>query len=218
VGHALAQVRIARTSGLPEDVCINTFHFQTPQPVAVSAAEALSIVTGLEDFYQGLSGTAATTLMAWFSGVVATGPAHEIRVYDMNQPMPRIPVATATLSLTPGSTFLPSEVACCLSYRTNPVVGIPRARTRGRIYFGPLASTTSDATNTAGDVRPKALFTQTLRDAGARLKAPLPGTGIEWAVYSKTGLALRPVDVVSVDNAYDTQRRRGAASTSRITG
>lgn len=216
MGHALAQVRIARTSGLPEDVCINTFHFQTPQPVPVSAAEALSIVTALEDFYQGLSGATATTLMSWFSGVVASGLAHEIRVYDQDQPMPRIPVATSMLSLTPGSTFLPSEVACCLSYRTNPVVGVPRARTRGRIYFGPLASTTSDATNTAGDVRPKTLFMEALRDAGTRLKAPLAGTGIEWSVYSKTGLALRPVDVVSVDNAYDTQRRRGAASTSRI--
>jgi hypothetical protein len=43
------------------------------------------------------------------------------------------------------------------------------------------------------------------------------GTGYDWCVYSPTSNMLFPISQIWVDDAWDTQRRRGVKATTRTT-
>lgn len=228
MGHALAQVRLARTSGLPEDVVVNTFHFLTASD-PVDGTDAALITTRIENFYKVAGDATVNAVQTYLSNVLATS-GHEIRVYDMGLPEPRTPIRTLAMSLTPGSAALPSEVALCVSYRRPLISGVDPARRRGRIFVGPLSTAAAGATS-AGDVRPIAAFQNSLAFAAQDLATPTTGSPA-WSVYSAPAAAytgkdgqpipanpgdLDAIVTVWVDNAFDTQRRRGAAPTSRVT-
>jgi hypothetical protein len=217
MGHALAQVVLQRTSGLPEDVIVNTFHFETPT-AGVVPSDVSVIAADLEEFYDvapaGGGLVALRTLMN--QSIAATG--HRLKVYDMSDPQPRSPVGDVSLPVGPFSgAGLPAEVAMVLSLRGALISGVNPGRTRGRIYFGPLATTVLTAT--AGvDVRPAQFAIDSLVGAGLRLANYAATHVAKWRVYSGTDDVLRPITSVVVDNAFDTQRRRGADPNARTTG
>lgn len=153
------------------------------------------------------------------------------------------PQASVTLgTLTPGTDAAPAEVAICLSYRnlSGSVLGggnfnAPFAQRRGRIYFGPLGKG-SIVAQSAGDARPEAGLRTTLLEATDWLRDQAPSTGHTLCVYSRPfpgrplterpgkaplpplpardGMAY-PVEEFLIDDAFDTQRRRGARRTNR---
>jgi hypothetical protein len=71
------------------------------------------------------------------------------------------------------------------------------------------------ASRTLGDVRPTALARGIVADAALRLKAR--DLGSSWCTYSTVdggvGVGLKGF----IDDAYDTQRRRGTKATTRTT-
>lgn len=100
----------------------------------------------------------------------------------------------------------------------------PRARLRGRIYLGPLSVAASNQPSNE-PARPHINIQNSLVGAMARMSANLGTDGLRWSVFSPTK-ALEAADINAggaqvaagwVDNAFDTQRRRGRRSTSRIT-
>jgi hypothetical protein len=101
----------------------------------------------------------------------------------------------------------------CLSFKAQPNPPINPARRRGRIYIGPLTTEVVTAAVT-GDARPQALLLTTLTQAGKRLADRLE---FEWSVYSRSSGIVAPIAELWADNAFDTQRRRGAKATSRVT-
>ena len=144
-----------------------------------------------------------------------------------------------------GDRAMPNEVALCLSYAANTdgVLEVgpgatdiptsesaqdqgapathsgatrPKARTRGRIYIGPL---NIDAiTNESGDPTypaPDNMFISTLKESAENFAARVAAGGYTWCVWSQRELAMRFVTQGWVDNAWDTQRRRGVAPTTR---
>jgi hypothetical protein len=208
-------VRLQRITGLPEDIVVNTFHFFTTG-TTVTPAQAAEVATKVIGFYNS-PGVPPTTVSQVLSSVLSRDTNRcEVKVYDQGTPMPRQPVVTQPFTLgTPSSgSPLPSEVALVLSLRAvTPLGGIP-ARSRGRVYVGPLnqgALGNSDS----GDLRPNPSYQATILDAGRRMLAA-PADLIAWSVYSTRDLTLRRVTRVIVDNAFDTQRRRGAKPTARI--
>jgi hypothetical protein len=217
MGHALAQVRFQRDSLLAEDVIVNTFHFQTIPAGPVTAADALSIATRVKNFYDFPHVPSSTALRTFMSSILAPA-GHQVRVYDQGDPKPRQPRFTLDFSMaTTAGTSLPAEVALVLTeYAAMASGGVP-ARFRGRIYLGPFASSTLGTTD-IGDVRPGDTLRNSVLDASKQLMDDgTPLNNPVWCVYSRLDLLLRTVVRTGVDNAWDTQRSRGADPTNRLT-
>lgn len=197
-----AQVSIEPASGIPADIATNTLHFYG----LVKEDDTVALATAIADFYidiQGIYSTATAT----------TG--HSIKFYDTEGAAPNYPYTTSTFDFTlaPSQPPLPSEVAVCLSLAGKKEAGLPQARRRGRIYMGPLM----EDVNSGG--RPSTSAKTALLDAGETLAAtvndiPAIGTGF-WGVWSPTNSDIVAIKTLSVDDAFDTQRRRGVASTSK---
>jgi hypothetical protein len=206
-----AQVEIQSASGMPTDVVMNRFHFRTPLTPA-SGAEQLNILDRIVNFYDGTLTNTRKLSARWPVTVAANG--HLIKLYDMADPKPRVPVFTGVFNLgvVPNQTGLPDEVALVLSFQATRVSGTAQARRRNRIYFGPII--TSSATTVASETRPNALIIDDLIKA-ADEKLAVATLGIEWIVRSETTGQVAPVVDGWVDNSFDTQRRRGPNASAR---
>lgn len=216
-GHALAQVVFQDVSLLPQDVFVNTFHFRTSGP-GVTVGDANAIVTELEAFYNVAHGGGTNPLAFEMSTNLQRNASH-IKVFDMSQPEPRVPVVDTTWTLGAGASVanFPNEVACCLSFKATATPGVPLARQRGRIFHGPLNSNTGSSVD-QGDNRPGAGYRTELAQAGLYL---INSSLVQWCVFSPKETSIvgpdQLYDATSayVDNSFDTQRRRGRAPTTR---
>jgi hypothetical protein len=138
-----------------------------------------------------------------------------IKVYDMGDPVPRQPLTVfpmVTFPVAPAQTGFPDEVALVLSFQGAKVSGVPQARRRNRVYFGPV--TTASAVVTSNENRPSAGIIDDLIKA-ADEKLAIATLGVEWIVRSETTGVVTPVTDGWVDNSWDTQRRRGTAPSAR---
>lgn len=201
-----AVVTLPMDSGLPEDAAQNVWHFW-----ATSASDAIAaqIAAALKTFYD----TVDTYLSTLINPVNAS-----VEFYDLSDPEPRVPYHQVNIGadMITSTTALPEEVALCLSFQAAAQSGEVQARRRGRIYLGPLGQNALGATS-AGN-RPLAAFVTALVNAGdALLTASQAATDWDWRVYSRVLQQGFNVDNGWVDNAFDTQRRRGVQATSRTT-
>lgn len=198
-----AQVIIQGVSNLPRDRFINTLHFSEAAPVS------------WDTFADGLG----PDLVGVWAGFSASGPefhiypsqvcnrAFEVRLYNPDDAPPRTPkIFTGTLATVAASTALPTEVALCLSYRTDK--NAPSKR--GRIYLGPF-SIVSLATNN----RPTTATMNAILDLADDL-SDLGAETVDWQLYSPKLDTRRRIEFAWVDNEFDTQRRRGIRSTARV--
>lgn len=212
----LAQVRIPYRSGLAEDVSINSFSFLTQD---TSDTTLQTIKTRLNSFYNGVSGLAVTPVANQFSGSV-DGTMSRLKIYNRAHGKPRAPIFDESMP-TGGSGAgggFPEEVAICLSFRGPLLSGKVPARRRGRVYIGPLQAADSVSFGD-GRVRPVDDLRISLVEAG---KALMDATDaqVDWVVHSQVSVPTdQDTTVVHcwVDDAFDTQRRRGASPTSRMT-
>lgn len=209
-----AQVTLKHDTGLAEDHFVNTFHFDSDNAVA-GTAEKAGLAARLNVFYQALAPQMASVL----SGEL------DVKIYNMADPEPRVPIYVETFTgMAVGSTSLPEEVAMCLSYHAAPVSGENQRRKRGRIFLGPISSTQNVVTS--GRARPSDAFRGVALAAMANLVEGLGAGDPRLAVFSPTILATTAGDLdaaysdvveVSVDNAWDIQRKRGAVATLKET-
>lgn len=203
-----AQAAILMDNALGEDVIVNTWHFNGDTIAVTDAELALDY---LETFYTAIDGVIYPTTIQ---------NACTIKVYDLTDEEPRVPVDERTFEIIPtANNALPHEVAVCLSYRGELVSGEIAARRRGRIYLGPITSTAVTVANGASQV------SAAVRDAIAVAAGALrdsPST--KWSVFSPTTLAAPGGDLATafndvvtgyVDNAFDTMQSRGQAATLR---
>lgn len=206
---AKVQVILHHDSGLPEDDVVNTFHFDILATPFV-AAEADDMIDDVIAFYT-TNGTSGHHVSEYLSQNL-TGLA-TFKVYALADPLPRVPLVTRTSVAIPTATSgvqMPQEVALCLSYSAAPVSGTIAARRRGRLYIGPF----QDTARSAGDGSPASALRLAMREAGKRL---MLSTDTNWCVFSPTDNSSGTIVQGYVDNAWDTQRRRGTAPTVRET-
>lgn len=209
-----ATVTLNSSTGLAKDRVQNSFTiFGTDSPSTISAAWAGYLVS----FYNTVHTPGTTALAGFLSGDLSRSALfHSIKFYDYADPHPRAPYYSTTWSLGALSgtgVNLPKEVAACLSYRATYASGIPPARQRGRLYIGPLNTNVLTGTSTANPTLDTA-FQAALRGAGTYL-AGLSTAGSKWAVRSRVLGISSEITGGWVDNAFDSQRRRGLAATSR---
>lgn len=196
-------VTLHRDGLLPEDEIQNRFHFESATSPA-SGAELISIVNRVYAQYAAILPSMS---------VVLNGDT-TFTCYDMDDVPPRVPVFTTTgVNVAPGTTGFPSEVAVTMSFQATPISGTPQARRRNRVFLGPLATALASTISVA-DVRVSATLLALVDTFGTNLLAANDASAI-WVVRSELTGDTAPVANGWVDNAFDTQRRRGADATTR---
>lgn len=195
------QVKVPAASLNTEDDVTNTWHFTATDTTEGILAD---IKAQLVLMYESID-TWKSNQQSW------TGA--RVKVFDMDQPEPRVPISDTGLALTsaPSGSPLPPEICVCLSFHGEYISGASQARRRGRVFLGPLnlASLNSDGR-----------FTTTLQSslstaAANFVLASNAASDWAWIVYSPSGDTGYPVVNGWTDNAPDIQRRRGVRSSFR---
>ena len=211
-------------SGLPEHGIVNTFYFQSPTDTWATD-EATDLAQHVIDFYDKPFLTMGSNLRTWIAESTMAPVRHTVKVYDLEDAEPRAPKVTLSTSNTTTNNVvapMPSEVAVCLSYRGSLISGTSPARRRGRIYLGPLSAGVAIQDGT-GFNRPDLAFRTDMLFAARGMAAEALADGWSWVVRSGGGTTgagagiegFVLIEYVWVDDAWDTQRRRGANPTSR---
>lgn len=209
-----AQVRLQRDTLLPEDAVVNTFHFLTDVDT-MDPSDPGDIKQMLTDLYTLAVPGEAASLMSRMSRVL-NGPA-EVRMYNLADAEPRAAIHLSTFATTwpTAGDALPSEVALVAQIRGGPTSGVDIRRQRGRIYFGPF--NVDPGTTDAADNRPSLTLRNIIGKAMQRMANAGNTAGTpRLCVWSGTGLSASIVNNIRVNDAWDTQRRRGAKPTGNL--
>lgn len=197
-------------TGLPEDSYVNTWHFQMD---AFLASDFDNVRDLLFDFYTDTPGDQPQPLTYFMTNHSLSGN-YVLKAYLLTDPKPRA-VAYETSGAVTFNTnaALPTEVASVFSFQAEQESGENQKRRRNRIYLGPLGVSSSDDYSRMDDT-----MVASMLFAGRNLtEAAAAAVTWSWVVYSPTDDATYPVNNGWVDNAFDTQRRRGLQSTARGT-
>lgn len=229
-----SQVVFGSTSGLPRDQVVNTFHWFCE---TYDVTKQGLIAGFLESFYESVPGGGTKSLNGFFGPSIVL--PYSIRLYNLADPEPRVPIIIPKALGSTGSGSLPRDVALVGSFQGDPQAGVSPRRKRGRIYFGPVSAyyggTTSESTGTnlQSWFGPSAAFIETLRLAMLQLSSEAAAAAdLDWIVYSAAArdnsddtipyeerplLAPMnsPVSNGWVDNEWDTQRGRGTLASTR---
>lgn len=223
----LTQVVFEHRSGLPEDRVVNNLVWATAATPPTTAVMD-DIADTIDSFYNTVP-SGHNALAGFLAPALSrTANASLVKFYDLTghldgsahgSPIYQVPFTLA--AAVPGAEGMPSEVAACLSFRAGYGTDAefaggtrPRSRDRGRIYLGPLTkSVTQQDSN--GRVRLSVSFQETIL-SGALILAS--STVAAWSVWSRANANVDPVMAWWVDDAFDTQRRRGEKPQGRLSG
>jgi hypothetical protein len=215
-GVIRAQTIFQGASGKPEDRFVTTLHFVTPSGT-VEGAQMQRAAVRVKEFWTTPTLAGGNKLTDFLGPQLLRGTgAAQIRLYNLGAPEPRVPtVDTFDILGSVPTQGLPAEVAICLSF-SGPQPQLPR--TRGRIYYGPLVISAAALEASSKRVVVLAGVRSTLMQAGQRLSVASGDSDLaKWCVYSPTNNATTLVKRGYVDDAFDTQRRRGMAPQLRDT-
>lgn len=205
-----AQAVIPYVTNVPKDVITNTFHFQSDGSTTNAAAAAL-IATRLSAFYDEVYSVtgSADTYVNWANA--------QVKVYDLDDLQPRVPI-TEAMPITPTSQadgVLPAEVAIVASFHAAPPV---TARRRNRVYLGGWSTLAGSTGTGSNPPAPNSATRSAIIDAMELLYAANT-TALTWQGHSSYGPSpvgtYWDIDGGWVDNAWDTQRRRGHEASIR---
>jgi hypothetical protein len=223
VGIVQAEVILAAKSGILTDGSVNTFTFRTAT-TAIATADLDLIRTALTEFYNTAAG--GNVPSAFLASRVDRGANKaSIKYYDISAHLDGtahgspLRIDQWTIAGANPVSDLPAELAIAVSYHSaygsDPEFAAgsrPRARDRGRIYFGPLGGSTMTIDASTNETRVNAAVRTTLSAAAARLMAH---TDVTWQLWSRKKATIFPVVGGWVDDAFDVQRRRGNLSLAR---
>ena len=195
-------------SGLAEDRFVNSTHWQES---SLGVGDFDNVKDMLTNFYTEIPPSGTNAIYNFMDTGSINGNV-TLTAYRLSDTKPRQPVYQTELEFSgiPGDGSLPTEVSLVMSFQATKESGENQKRRRNRIYLGPCGVMAND------DGRPSNLFIDTVMRAGRGLMNEAAGSfNWTWKVYSPTDDAAYPVWSGWVDNAWDTQRRRGIRSTGR---
>lgn len=198
------------STNISRDNVSNSYCFYTPLPT-ISTEDFQNPLDMVEDLYCTVPDGGSSAAGAWINASI--NRACRLDLYDLGDPSPRAPVVTRNITLPAvvgSSAKLPAEVALVSSFQGSRVSGQSQARRRGRVFWGPLADMGTDHT----------VPTTTLRVAlknsfQAMKEASDASINWQWRIWSPTNENSVLVDNGWIDDAWDTQRRRGPRATAR---
>lgn len=235
----LAVVELPLRSGLPKDKIVNTYAIGESAPGSHTGVAALK--TALGRVYTASVTSMGGSLGMFLSPAISrVANACAIKLYDVTGHLDGSPhgspfdVSSFTMPAALGSTPLPEEVAFAVTLeahnRGDQRVEVPdgadpdakpdrpRQRFTGRVYLGPWAEGVEQA-DSNGMCRPNATTRDGCRDALKRFADELDTNTADalWlGVWSRKDQTIREVEFLRTDDAWDTQRRRGASPTSIV--
>lgn len=220
-------------SGVARDSAVNVHHVYWDHPGVLDDDATFQLWAELmHEFYSSCSAYLSTS-------VASAGLPHKVTIARVSTNLfgaaddavsPIMWEGNYNLLTATSATGLPPEVAICISHMGN-VVGVPessgggrpRSRRRGRFYFGPLSGGSLLAIDpTSGRIDISVGAQLALINAFEAMAVgfaanPTADRAVSYGVYSPTADAFYSTDVAWVDNAFDTIRRRGIASSFRTT-
>jgi hypothetical protein len=222
---AHATVTLPHRSGLARDNVINSFTFDSVDPLTADIFD--EIRDALEEFYNATSAEVLVQVGRYINSSISRSSAPIVRIYDVSGHMSGAPAGSpvgtrafaAALPSSASEIGLPNEAAVCLTMAADFGSDVefgpgtrPRARDRARVYIGPLNVTA--AQTTLGITRPDVDMRNNLAQSGIRLARRFATVNL--VVWSRAAASTKTVTHVWVDDAFDSQRRRGERPTSRI--
>lgn len=185
------QVVLHNDTGLPRDDFVNVLYYEVNAPDTIEGTcDEIANVYDIPTFWN-----------AQLSGHMT------IKVYPLAGGQPEL-VKEYTAKLDPGSGNGPSEVAICLSYAAVDDPQTSTGRRRGRIYVGPLHTANAD--------RPGTSVRDLVLNMGQGLASVGTAGNTTWMLYSQTDASAHKIESIWVDDAWDIQRRRGKAPSTRV--
>lgn len=205
----------ART-GLPKDDSVNSLYFRTAGTLTTGDLDAMIGV--LSAFYTTRPTGFGLAISEYFSPD-RDPSTNAVRTDAYLMPGSRGPIGTPVHSLgwtwAPNASNhqpLPDQVAVCMSYKASTVGVVNVRKYRGRIFLGPLSVDVLE--EIAGGLGAQTVK-PTFRGAINKSAQEVLGTAMEalsfaprWVMWSGTDWTARDVIEVSVDERFDTQRRR----------
>lgn len=228
-------------SGLPKDKVVNTFAIAEAGPGITGRDHEGQIAAAIIDFYTLTHATLGVPLGAALTPALSrVTDACSVKLYDITGHLDGSPhgspffVQPFTLPAASSAQAEPEEVAYCLTLeakdRADQRVEVPdgadpdakpdrpRQRYTGRLYLGPFCDGYK-FTDAQGMCRPNNPLQGGVRAIGVRLSVAIDAIGPDQAslgVWSRKDRAIRGIDTVRTDDAWDTQRRRGASPTAIV--
>lgn len=216
-----------------------------PGATAENDAAKDTLANQIRDLYTSGAATGGTSLAASYMASEVDGGANaaSVKLYDITghldgsphgSPVWVKPFTMPTVA-PPSALGLPSEVAIAVTLEaagragqqveapdgTDPGLAPdrPRQRYTGKFYFGPVRNSPDVAVNApSGAMMVSGTVTTDLLDVVEYTAEQIyaAGPGLRFlGVWSRADQRIRSIDSVSVDDAFDTQRRRGASPTTR---
>lgn len=234
-----AVVELQRTSGISADTVNNDWYFLDADNNEVTAGDADDLRTAIVAWFNTIHAPGTTDIASSISTTISRAAnAHTINFYSVESP-PTYPfqwgspkqVRSFTLDAAlGGSNNIPGEVALVMTYHgdltdipeteTNPTPPPatirPASRRRGRIFWGPFNTQVLSQQAPDNEPFPNVLISNAIIGAGTGFQAALP-VGIDWVVHSEAAQEAFVVTGGWVDNAFDSQRRRGNSPDARTT-
>ena len=200
-------------TGLPEDVVVNTWHFNHDISVPTEGDFA-NFRDNLAVFYQTIYHQAGLGYAPWLRPFLNT-----LKIYNLEDPEPRPTVYDAAMALTLGTApttgTVPPEVAVCLSYQAVAMAGVPQARRRGRVFLGGLGTQAIFQGTVSSFPQVPSSQRTTIANAAIALGTSMAADNWVWVVYSRVLGSTANVSNGWIDDEIDTQRRRGRGATTR---
>nr|CRY96681.1 hypothetical protein [uncultured prokaryote] len=204
-----AQITLRTSDLIPANYSTNTLHLLVQDSVTQEDdPEGIGfIIEDITQLYLDLEGVLGSL----------SRDGHEIALYDERNPLDSPPIRIETFDFV--SFFppdrLPSEVSIVSSFRAQRQPGVSPRSTRNRVYIGPLRSAALDETTGRVADASRQLIAQAFFDF---LQAVADRLDVyNWVIRSPTLGLSWPIFEGFVDNAFDTQRRRGVESSARST-
>lgn len=209
---------LERKSGIERDRVQNTWHYLAPSqtPTSTNYGEWMGqwqlFMDDLHTSMSGCLGIGPEALRVEFFQLTAEKPPPGSGLGP-----PRSAGNMAWLT-APSAAGLPAEVSICLSLDGTTVLDSeggptgprPAARKRNRKYIGPLGQgVVQAAASTLEAVVVPAIRSLILSAWDARMNVGMATKGWNPVVFSPTLWATNPIKTTWVNDAFDTQRRRG---------
>lgn len=228
-----AQVELERDTSAAADRTVTNWYIQSNEG-GTEADDLADIQSGLETFYNAVDSSLSRELAGTW----------RIKIYDMEEPEPRIPLVNVTpANLVVGASALPSQMALVCNYEATFISGEPPARARGRHFQGPLTQVDQDLVGESGA---STTIVNLFGNAYAALipawPTPVSASDLNWCVFSvrnaldTMGLPYPPggqlpdqwtvpaltngyrfVQRVRIPNVYGVQRKRRLKGGATIT-
>lgn len=202
-----ATVSIPYRNVSPTNVAVNVWSFQVP-------ADDIEFLLGIQAYLS----TFYVAINDWMSPLLNCANAN-IKMYRRLDAQPQAPIFDNIGSFgidNQTNEPLPEEVAVVMSFRGPLESGQAAARRRGRVFLGPMGSQIVEP-GANGRAVVAADFIDTVITATIDAEAELVGAGAHHCVWSKLDQEGYVVTDYWMDNAFDTQRRRGPDSSFRQT-